>query len=79
MVDTQYPLVVVGHKNPDMDSICSAIAYAHLKNNFLEIPAKPFRAGNLNLQTRFVLSCFGMDQPDLITDVYLKIDNDKGE
>ena len=67
------PIIVIGHKNPDTDSICSAIAYAHFKNDFLGIASTPFRAGNLNQQTGFVLSRFGVESPDLLTDVYPKI------
>lgn len=42
---------VVGHKNPDTDSICSAIAYAHLKNKTTEGTFIPKRAGELNEET----------------------------
>ncbi|MBA7639218.1 Cobalt-dependent inorganic pyrophosphatase [subsurface metagenome] len=73
MSTSEHPLIVIGHKNPDTDSICSAAAYAHLKNDFLGQAATAFRAGNLNLQTSFVLSHFGVKSPDLITDVYPKI------
>lgn len=55
---------VVGHKNPDTDSVCSAIAYAHFKNltdkRFLFTPA---RAGKLNEETQFVLGKFGVPAP----------------
>lgn len=58
---------VVGHKNPDTDSVCSAIAYAHFKNltdkRFLFTPA---RAGKLNEETRFVLGHFGVPVPNEI-------------
>ena len=68
-----HPLIVIGHKNPDTDSICSALAYARLKNDILGEPAKAFRAGNLNAQTSFVLSRFQTESPPLLTDVYPKI------
>lgn len=61
---------VVGHKNPDTDSICSAICYAHLKNkltgteNYL-----PRRAGEINQETRYVLEYFGVAEPPYIDDV----------
>ncbi len=61
--------MVIGHKNPDTDSICSAIAYAHFKHQVAGVPATPFRAGPPNLQTSFVLSQFGVPQPDLLTTV----------
>lgn len=58
---------VVGHKNPDTDSVCSAIAYAHFKNltdkRFLFTPA---RAGKLNEETAFVLGRFGVPSPNEI-------------
>ena len=63
------PLYVIGHRNPDTDSICSAIGYAHLKQALGE-PAVPARAGKLNAETRFVLDRFGVDSPVLISDLY---------
>ncbi len=55
---------VVGHKNPDTDSVCSAIGYAHFKNvtdkRFLFTPA---RAGKVNEETHFVLERFGVPMP----------------
>jgi len=55
---------VIGHKNPDTDSICSAIGYAHFKNvtdkRYLFTPA---RAGKVNEETRFVLDRFGVPAP----------------
>ena len=47
----QTPIIVVGHKNPDTDSICSAIAYANLKNRIAPGTCTPKRAGNLNNET----------------------------
>lgn len=75
MAKSEHPLIVIGHKNPDTDSICSAIAYAHLKSDFLGEEATPFRAGSLNPQTSFVLSHFEVESPSLLTDVYPKIDD----
>lgn len=58
---------VIGHRNPDADSVCSAIGYAHFKNltdkRFLFTPA---RAGKLNEETRFVLERFGVPFPNEI-------------
>ncbi len=65
-MDGDAPLVVVGHKNPDTDSICSAIAYARLKER-QGIAAVPYRAGNINTQTRYVLDRFGCPVPELLT------------
>src|SRR5205814_7759798 len=69
----EHPLMVIGHKNPDTDSICSAIAYAHFKQQIMGVPATPYRAGPLNLQTSFVLSRFGAQQPELLTTVSPKL------
>jgi manganese-dependent inorganic pyrophosphatase len=56
---------VIGHKNPDTDSVCSAIGYAHFKNltdkRFLFFPS---RAGKINEETRFVLEKFGVPVPN---------------
>jgi len=56
---------VIGHKNPDSDSICSAIGYAHFKNltdkRYLFTPA---RAGKINEETRFILERFGVPVPN---------------
>lgn len=54
---------VVGHKNPDTDSICSAIAYARLKEVLTGLPHLPMRAGQLNEETRYVLRRFHTEPP----------------
>lgn len=64
---------VVGHKNPDTDSICSALAYAHLKrvitgNNYV---AK--RAGQINEETQYVLKRFGVTAPGLLNNVQTQV------
>lgn len=64
---------VVGHKNPDTDSICSAIAYANLKNQTSEGVFIPKRAGEINEETRYVLETFDVKTPGLITDVGAQI------
>ncbi|MDR3560033.1 MAG: putative manganese-dependent inorganic diphosphatase [Negativicutes bacterium] len=63
------PIWVIGHRNPDTDSICSAIGYAHLKQAMGE-PATPARAGKINPETRFVLDFFGVEAPALVDDLY---------
>ena len=60
---------VIGHKNPDTDSICAAIAYANLKNQSDEGRYEAKRAGELNEETKYVLKTFGVKSPGLITDV----------
>ncbi|MFV0381241.1 MAG: putative manganese-dependent inorganic diphosphatase [Breznakia sp.] len=59
-------IYITGHKNPDSDSICSSIAYAHLKNE-LGIHAKASRLGKINLETQFILDKFDVEVPDLLT------------
>ena len=60
---------VVGHRNPDTDSICAAIAYANLKNQADGNRYEAKRAGELNEETKYVLDTFGVKSPGLITDV----------
>lgn len=60
---------VVGHKNPDTDSICAAIAYAELKNKTADGIFVPKRAGSLNQETRYVLDRFHVQEPEWISDV----------
>ncbi len=63
-------ITVIGHKNPDTDSVCSAIAYAELKNILTKSDLYvPRRAGDLNAETRFVLKYFNADVPELVEDV----------
>lgn len=63
-------ITVIGHKNPDTDSICSAIAYAELKNRMNNTDLYvPRRAGAINAETRFVLKHFKVDVPELVEDV----------
>ena len=60
---------VIGHLHPDTDSICSAIAYAYLKNQISDIEYEPRRAGAINRETAFALKTFGFEEPELITSV----------
>ncbi len=69
----QAPILVVGHKNPDTDSICSAIAYANLKNQTDSKTYIPKRAGNINSETAFVLEYFNITTPELIEDVNTQV------
>jgi len=61
--------IVIGHKNPDMDSICSAIAYAELKRLGGHSQVVAARAGNTNERIDFVLGKFGVEAPLLINDL----------
>ncbi|WP_243297350.1 manganese-dependent inorganic pyrophosphatase [Bacillus litorisediminis] len=61
-------VLVFGHKNPDTDTICSAIAYAELKNK-LGVNAEPVRLGTINGETQFALDSFGVEVPRLVETV----------
>ena len=65
---------VVGHKNPDTDSICAAIAYANLKSHTDDtMEYIPMRAGSISAETAFVLDYFKADTPALLKDVGTQI------
>jgi len=64
---------VIGHKNPDTDSICSAIAYAYLKKTYDGLNAIPARLGALSRETSFVLRYFNVEEPVYIENVYTQI------
>lgn len=68
-------IYVTGHKNPDSDSICAAIAYAEFKNKTGNIPAVPVRLGELNQETQFVLDYFGVEKPKFLETVKLKVED----
>ena len=61
--------IVIGHRNPDMDSVCSALAYARLKQALGWKDVIPARAGNLNARIQFVLDKFGVEPPVFLSDV----------
>lgn len=69
IANEERPVYVVGHKNPDTDSICSAIAYANLKNIVHGGGYVPMRAGQINQETQYVLSAFQVDVPEYLPDV----------
>lgn len=60
-------IFVTGHKNPDSDSICSAMAYANLKQQ-LGVSALAIRQGPLNEETKYILKRFDMENPFLLND-----------
>lgn len=64
---------VIGHRNPDTDSICSAICYANLKRKMTGGEYIPARAGQVSGETQFVLSYFGVDAPKLVKDVRTQV------
>lgn len=61
--NTKRKIMVIGHRNPDTDSICSAIAYSNLKNKTVGPWHEPCRAGEINQETAFVLKRFGAKPP----------------
>lgn len=65
--------IVIGHKNPDTDSICSAICYARLKSEVTGKEYVPGRAGHVNEETQFVLNYFGVEPPELIGNVKTQV------
>jgi manganese-dependent inorganic pyrophosphatase len=66
-------IYVVGHKNPDTDSICSAIAYANLKRELTGGDYVARRAGQINEETNYVLKKFGVTPPPLLENVKLQV------
>lgn len=67
------PVYIVGHKNPDTDSICSAIAYANLKNTISGGGYLAARAGQINQETQYVLTYFHQPAPLYIEDVMTEV------
>lgn len=66
----QKNIFVIGHKNPDTDSICSAIAYADIKNRTSQVKYYiPKRAGQINEETEYVLNRFGVEPPGYLPNV----------
>src|SRR3954447_23414969 len=61
--------IVIGHRNPDMDSICSAIAYAELKRRLGMADVTAARAGNTNERIDYVLERFGVPAPPFVSDL----------
>ena len=68
------PVYVIGHKNPDTDSICAAICYANLKNKIAgDQKYEARRCGHLNEETQFVLGRFGIQPPVYTKDVRTQV------
>ena len=66
------PIYVIGHRNPDTDSICSAISYAHLKQA-MGVNAVAARCGKINNETKYALEYFKVYEPLLMTDLYPRV------
>lgn len=69
------PVYIVGHKNPDTDSICSALAYTYLKNQTESGRFVAARAGQLNQETQYVLDFFQAEAPSYLPDVMTKVED----
>ena len=67
------PIYVVGHRNPDTDSVCSAIAYARLKQALGVEDVVAARAGEINAETKYALETFRVDLPYLLQDIYPRV------
>ena len=64
--------LIFGHKTPDTDSVCSAIALSHLKNKLNE-PSKAYILGDINKETAFVLKYFNVSVPEILDNVKIQI------
>lgn len=73
MNDQKRPVIVMGHKNPDTDSICAAITYANLKRQITGDDYIACRAGHLNEETQFVMSYFNVETPAYVKDVRTQV------
>lgn len=65
--------LIFGHKNPDTDTICSALVYADLKKR-LNQDAKPVRLGEVNKETQYALDYFDVEAPELIKEIGADVD-----
>lgn len=68
-------IYITGHKNPDSDSICSALAYAEYKNGNGNINAIPIRLGKINRETKFILDYFGVEAPKALDTIRLSVED----
>ncbi|HZW82733.1 MAG TPA: putative manganese-dependent inorganic diphosphatase [Candidatus Deferrimicrobium sp.] len=67
------PIFVIGHKNPDTDSICAAISYANLKQELGFKHVLPCKAGSINRETQYVLDYFQVPEPELLQDLHTRV------
>lgn len=66
-------IYVIGHRNPDTDSICSAISYANLKRAMGTENVVAARAGSINKETKYALDYFKAQAPQLVSDIYPRV------
>ena len=67
------PVIVIGHRNPDTDSISSAICYARLKQKLTGREHIPCRAGQINAETKYVLDYFGVESPQYVASLNTRL------
>ncbi len=70
-----YPVIVIGHRNPDLDSVAAAISYAALKQATGETRCQAAVAGELNRESRYVLTRLGIEHPPLVSDVRARVED----
>lgn len=75
MKENKEIVYIMGHKNPDSDSICSAIGYADYKNSIGEVEAIPVRLGDVSRETQFILDYFKVEKPELIKTVRQSVED----
>lgn len=68
-------IYISGHKNPDSDSICAAVAYSELKNKLGSTPTVPVRLGEVSRETQYVLDYFGVPSPMFLETIKLKVED----
>ena len=72
-MDTTDVVYVIGHRNPDLDSIAAALGYAWVLATRDGLNCRPARAGEVNAQTAFALKRFGVEPPELLTDAWMRV------
>jgi manganese-dependent inorganic pyrophosphatase len=75
----KHPVIVIGHKNPDLDSVASAMAYAHLKTIEGESNVIAATPGEINRETSYVLNKMGINPPVVVTDVHARVEDLLGD
>jgi len=72
-MDNTDVVYVIGHRNPDTDSIAAALGYAWVLATRDGLNCRPARAGEVNAQTAFALTRFGVEPPELLTDAWMRV------
>lgn len=72
-MDNTNVVYVIGHRNPDTDSISAALGYAWVLATRDRLNCHPARAGEVNAQTAFALKRFGVEPPELLTDAWMRV------